>query len=492
MNDEKFNPRSVYSYIRPVQKRRQNTPTNEENTSNSWFRKIDGVTDNFVTVMESLLQYAQQGLEVSCNSIDNNLHGYYSELMAILRAPHKKRAKFEMVIGFMGEKSTERQYVVPIQDLGHAFKVNDYLSTAIAAPTILCSSLLQQLVNTWEGFIGNCLATQMESQRKLISGKLMISYEAVRNIRDVADLHRLAIEQTTGEVLRQSTKEQLASFKTYFGVDLLSFLKDTKRLEEIVFRRHMLVHCDGLATATYCKQVVKLGYDEPKIGESLSPSYAYLLGAWDEIFSTGSIIAHLIKCQSRREGAKIDIDKLYGRKADGALLAHSYMALEKKRFVVVRRLGEYARQRRLNDEWAQKALLVNFALACKHTKDEKSFKAILAEMDEHSWPSDFMAPIACLKGNFDQAFQIVRRGCKQRDCSKAKEAIRQLTKWPVYEELRKTDKCMAFLNSAEVQVKIAECEKTPPKIDFGTTSQDPDVALKELYDLCEMRKSSLA
>ena len=487
MNDEQFIPEDVSCYIRPVKKRGKESHEENETMDNVLLRKMGCVADDFMTVMESLLQYARQGLEVSQNSITNNLQGYYQGLTTVLKGSTKRHAKYEMVLGFKGrgEKTKERQYIVPIQDLDQALKVGDYLSIAVAAPRILCSSLLQQFVNTWEGFIGKCLSIRLECQKKLINGKLTIPYESIRNIRDASDLHRYAIEQTVGEVLRQNTREQLALFKTYFDIDVLSFLKDIKTLEEIVYRRHMLVHCDGIATGVYCKQIAKLGFDKPNVGDDISPSFDYLLKSWDEIFSTGAILSHLIAYQYLRDCSQREAEKLYGGLADTSLLSCSYMALEKGRYNVVQRIGEYVRQRKLHNEWDQKAIYVNLALAYKQLKNEKGFQSIVNELDEHACPSGFEAPLACLRGDFDKAFRIVKRECKQRDCLKAKESVRQLVRWPVYAELRKTSKCDAFLKSEEMKLRISECEKINPKIDFRRKAPDPESALKELFTLCQ-------
>ena len=492
MSDKEFDPMDVSCYVRPVQKKGKKHSEEDEVIENEFLPKLDSLADDFSTVLESLLDYARQGLEVSHNSVDNNLSGYYRGLSAIVKGTTKRRADFEMVLGFKGkdEKSEERQYVIPIQDVDMAFKVQDYLSAAIAAPRILCSSILQQLVNTWEGFVGNCLSMRIDYRKKLISNKLVIPYEAVRNIRDVSDLHRFAIEQTVGEIMRQSTRGQLMAFKDFWGIDALSWLKDTKTLEEIVYRRHMLVHCDGVATGVYCKQVSKLGLAEPKTGTDISPTFSYLLGAWDEVFSTGAILSHLIAYQSLKEGLEKGAERFYGERADAALLSRSYMALEKKRFNVVRRIGEYVRQRKLYDEWEQKALYVNLALAYKQLKKEKDFQSVIDELDEHACPADFEAPIACLHGDFDKAFRIVKRGCKQRDFCKAKEDIKALVKWPVYAELRKTSKCAAFLKSEEMKSLIAKCEKIDPKIDFKSKDSNPDGALKELFVLCQEKANA--
>lgn len=487
MNVEQFIPEDVVYYIRPVKKSGNKSHEESEAMDNALFRKMGSVADDFMTVMESLLQYARQGLEVSQNSIANNLQGYYQGLITVLNGATKKHAQYEMVLSFKGhgETTKERQYVVPIQDLDQAFKVGDYLSTAVAAPRILCSSLLQQFVNTWEGFVGKCLSIRLEHQKKLISSKLIIPYEAIRNIRDVSDLHRFAIEQTVGEVLRQNTRDQLALFKTYFEIDVMSSLKDIKRLEEIVYRRHMLVHCDGLATGVYCKQVARLGFDEPSVGDDISPSLGYLFKAWDEIFSTGAILAHLIAYKSLQDCSRKEEVRLYGSQADASLLSCSYMALERRRFSVVQRIGEYVRQRRLHNEWNQKAMHVNLALAYKSLKKEEEFQSIINELDEQSCPSGFEAPLACLRGDFEKAFRIVKRGCKQRDCVKAKESVRQLVRWPVYAELRQTSKCDAFLKSEEMKLRISECVKIDPKIDFRRKTPDPESALRELFMLCQ-------
>ena len=492
MNVEQFIPEDVAYYIRPVKKRGNKSNEGSETTDNALFRKLESVADDFATVMESLLQYARQGLEVSQNSIANNLQGYYQGLITVLKGATKKHAQYEMVLGFkgQGENTKGRQYVVPIQDLDQAFKVGDYLSAAVAAPRILCNSLLQQFVNTWEGFVGKCLSIRLECQKKLISSKLAIPYESIRNIRDVSDLHRYAIEQTVGEVLRQNTREQLVLFKTYFDIDVLSSLKDIKTLEEIVYRRHMLVHCDGIATGVYCKQIAKLGFDEPNVGDDISPSFDYLLRSWDEIFSTGVILSHLIAYQSLKDCSRKEEEKLYGCQADTSLLSRSYMALEKGRFSVVQRIGEYVRQRRLHNEWDQKAIHVNLALAYKQLKKENEFQSIVNELDEHACPSDFEAPLACLRGDYDKAFRVVRRECKQRDCLKAKEAVKQLLRWPVYADLRKTSKCDAFLKSEEMKSLISECEKINPKIDFRRKTPDPEGALKELFMLCQEKAIS--
>ena len=114
----------------------------------------------FSTVMMYLIEYIQQVSTTIQKSVSTNLAEAYRVLknrVVAAQGDSKKKHKGEFTLHFKGSGDAETfSAAFPIADADYVDSYCDYIRAALAAPRILAETSVQQIVNAWEHFLGDC------------------------------------------------------------------------------------------------------------------------------------------------------------------------------------------------------------------------------------------------------------------------------------------------------------------------------------------------
>lgn len=117
---------------------------------------------------------------------------------------------------------------------------------------------LVYLITEFESFLEWNIASTFRHKPEILKSKgKHISYEEMLNHKKVSDLIEYLIEKEIKQVLNLDI-EEINSYlkKTFKGIDLAK-IKDWNDFKECFYRRHLIVHNNGMIDKKYC---IKTGY----------------------------------------------------------------------------------------------------------------------------------------------------------------------------------------------------------------------------------------
>ena len=480
-----FDPTDLFWSIRVAEPSKRSTSRSpKDNAINNGTEDVIGrnlqcyedLADNFLTVMKSLFQYAEQSFMVSFNSMETNVVNAHKILKVMLieaQKKKKKRSKVDLVLKMKDRTGRQEEFVVPLYDWEKFRKVSGFMNAAIAAPEILAQTILQQTVNTWEQFLAQYVSARLSTDLALIDSELTVQYEELRHLKTISAIHDFFVNKVVEGFLRKSTNEQLKFLKNTFNVDLSNEFSELKELKEVILRRHSIVHCNSVVTHEYYQQASKLGMKPPTLGSKLFSDPPYVFHAWDLFFAAGTIVSFILNVNYARKQKIPELEE----SANQFVLNASHEALKIGRPHASRMILENILSRKISTEWEAKALQINMALTYKLLNRNDDCKTALNKIDWDAASSDFQAPVAMLKEEYDKAFRIVKAECK-KDSSN----IKSLREWVIFAPLREQKGCKEFIDKFVGENENAETFKVP-QIDFHDRKVSSRQSIKELYEI---------
>jgi len=144
---------------------------------------------------------------------------------------------------------------------------------------------LVYLVAEFESFLGNILKLTFDTRPEILSSsQKTMTFEELVKINNISEVRLRLIEKEVHNVLCLDIDEIGVYFKQKFNVDLSRFV-DWKKLTEMFYRRHVIVHNSGIASKTYA-----LKTNSTLEGKQLSVTETYLKGCLELFFKTALVI----------------------------------------------------------------------------------------------------------------------------------------------------------------------------------------------------------
>ncbi len=484
VTDVPFVPDEFYFRIRPyipdkVQKKVSNNEYSEEEETYSTIYGYESVSQQFETVMLSLLGYVRQVGRVATNTADANRIKLYNVLRSVIeKTGSKRKGKIaDLVLGFnkgKDEKVSPIEKTFPIYDSETSRTIRELRESCDVAPKIVCETMLQQIVNTWETLLGNLVRIRYINNPELLTEPLPLTFIQILKCGGPGELLTIYVDKVVGRVLGLDTDGQLKFFKEEFKADLRQVFSRIDFLKEIVWRRHMIVHCDGKATEDYCKRVKHNTKKRLVPGMRLETDLPYVFDAWDAVFSAGVIMAHLVSISFARSVKLADMEE----PADDYLLVASFNMLKEKRYAAAKMLLEYANGNNchIGTEGVGLALKVNLAIVYKALNIRSEFDKIVNSSMWNSRDENFRAVIAVLRGNMKEAYKLIRTLCKEHP-----HYLNYVYDWVVYEDLRKDQDFEREMSKIKASKSFCPKKDTPPVLDLNAEPADVQKNMIELF-----------
>lgn len=293
------------------------------------------------------------------------------------------------------------QKVEEILPEGHQAAYFSSVATALSAPSsvdVLMPSLLVSLVGELESSVRETAKVAVIRNPGIIfDGKKTFTWKELMGHDTLESFKQSAIDSAIEEVLRGSLQDWMDFFANRIKIPPIEVVK-TFEAQEIVQRRHCIVHNSGKASEAYIRQLDKYPH-EVKLDDALAVDSTYLQSAADELLK---IVYSLIWAL----GFQICKSSTSKRIVENALSNQVYYLLQHKRYDVAITICEKAPIDRLPD---RSALMMRFNLWLAHklrgTFDEvrqfvidfdvsaksREFKlAKHALLDEHEEASDLV------------------------------------------------------------------------------------------------------
>jgi hypothetical protein len=256
-------------------------------------------------------------------------------------------------------------------------------------------------------------------------GKLL-SLADLREIGSIDEAEKTLIMKEIDAFLHDSTEGQIDYFIKRFKVDLKCVTPYLNLLLEIILRRNLVVHNNGVVNKIYLKKVGKdfIKQNDIKEGDKLEIDEEYLSLAIDTVCVFGTMLIQ----QSWRKWNEKSAES-----ADQVLREYTYDLLLEKRWGVVRELANYASTLSFASDIDARIIKINQAIALKEENKISELEALLNKQDWSSCALKFHVANFALREQYDKMIPLLAKAVAADELDKE-----SLDEWPLFRWFRET------------------------------------------------------
>jgi len=229
-----------------------------------YVKDIEQIGSDFTALMQMLNQYMNEIGSVAEHTARTNVFNvipFIRELNDEAKSNHEDLdplAEVEFEINFTSEENESKSVVIEsdIYKREYIEKIVEFQNQHNASLRILNETGIQQVVNAYEKLIGDIIEWQLYNNPDQALDSEHISYKKLLNFNSLEEAKKYVIDEVITEFLKKkSAKQQLKYFKDEFGISVKSLFPKTNLFEELILRRHCIVHAGGIATSEYIQRV---------------------------------------------------------------------------------------------------------------------------------------------------------------------------------------------------------------------------------------------
>lgn len=169
------------------------------------------------------------------------------------------------------------------------------------------------LVSKYDGFLGELTKQIFKDIPEMLNGSdKEIKASDILTYKDFDELKDVLIEKEIESVLRKNHVEQLQWLESKLNVELRKF-KQLPEYVEIVERRNLFVHCNGVVSRQYlseCKKYSVVLHEDIKPGDILDAYINYVRKAYKVMFQVGVMLGFVLWHKIRPQESSEMIDRL--------------------------------------------------------------------------------------------------------------------------------------------------------------------------------------
>jgi hypothetical protein len=260
-----------------------------------------------------------------------------------------------------------------------------------------------------------------------------LTFKELTAFGSISEAREFVVEREVESVVRESHDKQFDWMETKFGLPLRKGLPSWPKFIEVMERRNLFVHCNGIVSVQYLntcsKHKVELG--SCKVGKELHVSQHYFEEAYEVIFEIGVKLAHVLWRKLSPEDRE---------RADWSLNEICLNLIRDEHYSLARiLLGFAVDQKKFGSEAVKRTLILNFAQAHKWSGDEKGMHRVLSDEDWTACSDKFALAIAVLNDDFRKAAKLMKRIAAGGATSPNKGDYKE---WPIFKQFRHSSEFM--------------------------------------------------
>ena len=208
----------------------------------------------------------------------------------------------------------------------------------------------------------------------LPSDTRLLSLNELRNLGSIQEAEAHLISKEVESVIREDLEGQLDYFAKRLKVDLTPLHESIPEITEAFQRRNILVHNNGIVNNIYLSRVDKSLVERYglKAGSSVTVDFGYLRDAIECLFLVGTVV--LQKCWRKWKDDSREA-------ADRRIIDNTFDSLLEGRYLVTKRLAEFARSLSFASDSDTKIVVINHAIALKELEQTDDVENILSSQD---------------------------------------------------------------------------------------------------------------
>ena len=299
------------------------------------------------------------------------------------------------------------------------------------------------LVTYFENLIAGVLRENFTKypQRILLNEK-SVSYRMLTEVNDIEEIKNILIDQEVTNKMYESLLEWKNYFQKNLKLDIRVWEDEFDKIQEIIARRNLYVHNNGIVNNIYIKLVGDGG--KYSIGEYLNIDREYIDNAINIIEYMG--ISLLIEIWLKEYGDNSDEVKKIT-----ALIYDEYLELQ--RWEIARHFYEICLQSSKISIAYEVLFKINRWQCYKWLGEYEKIKNEVEEFDVSAYLPRYTLGILALREKYKEFFEVYDT---QEDIGDE-----ELKEWPLFKELRKSEEYMERFSDVEIkEVEKIECKDT--------------------------------
>lgn len=374
----------------------------------------------------------------------------YNFLSAQIRAEGKKVEKFRKEHGTPFKDEKGEGVRMTLEDSAVFHKMMRNLNNSIRAFDMTGENAVIGMVSKYDGFLGKLTKQIFTDIPEILNGsEKEFRASDILIYKDFDELKDVLIEKEIETVLRKNHIEQLQWLEGKLGVELKKF-KLLPDYVEIMERRNLFVHCNGVVSRQYLSECKKYGVvipNEMKLGDTLDAYIDYVRHVYKVLFQVGVMLGFVLWHKVRPNESEEMIDKLS---------EVAYDLIREEEYELGLNIIDFALS---NKSWAkeiknvqQLIFRVNKALAF-HLRDmQDECDKIADSIDVTAAEPVYHLAVAVLKKQYDEAYLIMDK------IGKNNEMHYNYKTWPLFNKIRQEKKFVDKFK--EIYGEEYECNDT--------------------------------
>ncbi len=289
---------------------------------------------------------------------------------------------------------------------------------------LLRRGALITLLSYFEALISDLIQLYYSMYPARLSKDKTLSLDTLRTIgpTGIGDIEKhLAADEADGA--------QLDYFAKRLNLSLAFLDPERDLLTEVVQRRNLIVHNQGIVNRQYLSNVADGLIEEYAAteGETLPVTGRYVDAAVDTVYTVG---ASLIQLCWRKW------DKATAERADYEIVHELlYKSLRAERFQLVARIAERLKNIDYDKEKWAKMAIVNRAIALRELGRTREMEQVLSLRDWSASSRDYRLALHALRNEEEELYALLPRAVAAGDVTR-----RNLEEWPVFAPQRGTER----------------------------------------------------
>lgn len=328
-------------------------------------------------------------------------------------------------------------YTLAPKHFGEEKRIIRLIQQYITSVDLIPRTFLVSFVSDYDAFLGRLIKTYYTKKPDLLNGlDKQIAFGELLSFKNLDEAKEYILEKEVEGILRKSHAEHFEILEKKHNIKLREKLEIWPEFIELMERRNLFVHCDGVVSNQYisvCKEHGHKWETEPAIGARLTVDSAYLKNASSIIREMAIKLCHVLWRKifpNEREAA------------DDALLRLTYELIQHERYHLAIKVLEFAVSLpKHHDDNFKRMFLINLAQSYKYSENNKKCEELLAGQDWSSVTYKFKMAVAVLQGKHDDAARFMEKSSLTSELTE-----QNFLEWPLFKEFRATDQ---FKNTFE-------------------------------------------
>lgn len=268
----------------------------------------------------------------------------------------------------------------------------------------------------------------------------LISLAQLRDLGDINEVEKYLISKEAENVIRDSLNKQLKYFSQRLNIDLKPLNDYQDELTEIVQRRNLFVHNDGIVNAIYLAQTPQKYLRGKKIekGRCLKVSYKYLMQAIELVHLFGFI--HFQLCW--RKWIKAEHDQ-----ADKIFMDFVFDSLMQEKYEFVKRLASFASVIKISKP-VLRLITINHAIALRELGEKDKIRRLVKECDWAPMTLEVEIALHTLREEYDRVYTLLIQAVDTG------EIWRISRNWPLFRPISNERKFIEIFQTPSTELPI--------------------------------------